>query len=112
MRFRSSDILSFTSAKNYPGYLCGGGAPSPEDYVGLTHNNLQIDNVPRLMGFGKGMMFFWMDFFFPGCLESFFVSVFFLGGTDGVLGKKTYVDKKSVLWSECNYRSLNSFFPS
>ena len=29
------------------GFLSGGGSESPQDYVGLTHNNLQIDNVPQ-----------------------------------------------------------------
>ena len=88
MRFRSSDLLSFTSPQqNYSGYLCGGGAPSPEDYVGLTHNNLQIDNVPTAQGFGKGMIFLerFFFFFFFGMFGEFFFrlgirSIFFGDG--------------------------------
>ena len=69
-----------------PGFLCGGGSPSPEDYVGLTHNNLQIDNVRSPWSRDDKI-----GIYFSGCLERFFFkgtrSCFF-GGTDGVLGKK------------------------
>ena len=36
----------FFGRNHHRGFLSGGGSESPQDYVGLTHNNLQIDNVP------------------------------------------------------------------
>uniref|UniRef100_A0A7S2FSA5 Uncharacterized protein n=1 Tax=Alexandrium andersonii TaxID=327968 RepID=A0A7S2FSA5_9DINO len=40
------DVLNYMNYPNETGlYLSGGGAENPLDYVGLTHNNLQIDNA-------------------------------------------------------------------